>query len=121
MNFMDSFDAVIMLTWSDWKSEPRSNRYHYATRFSRFVPVLFLQHQFVVRGGLSVESTEVPNLDIVNISVGIRAQEITELKQLLYARGILRPLLWVYDSMNYQRCSMLCRLHFGSIMRRKTI
>lgn len=102
MNFLNSFDAVIMLTWSDWKTEPRSNRYHYATRFSHFVPVLFLQHQSVVRSGLSVESTEVPNLDIVNVSVGISAQEIAALKQLLHARGIRRPLLWIYDSMNYQ-------------------
>lgn len=102
MNFLNSFDAVIMLTWSDWKTEPRSNRYHYATRFARTVPVLFLQHQSVVRSGLSVESTEVPNLDIVNVSVGISGQEIAALKQLLHARGIRRPLLWVYDSMNYQ-------------------
>ena len=24
----ENFDAVLMFTWSDWHSEPRSNRYH---------------------------------------------------------------------------------------------
>ncbi len=102
MTFPNCFDAVIMLTWSDWKTEPRSNRYHYATRFARTVPVLFLQHQSLKRSQLTIEPTEIPNIDIVNISIGLNDREIAEIKQLLHARGIRRPLVWIYDSMNYQ-------------------
>jgi glycosyltransferase involved in cell wall biosynthesis len=101
MTFPNCFDAVIMLTWSDWKTEPRSNRYHYATRFARTVPVLFLQHQYLKRSKLSIETTEVPNVDIVNISIGLNDREVAEIKQLIHARGIRRPLVWIYDSMNY--------------------
>lgn len=39
----NKYDAVIMLTWSNWETEARSNRYHYATRFSKELPVYFLQ------------------------------------------------------------------------------
>src|SRR6185312_7141409 len=39
----DAIDSVVMVTSSDWKTEPRSNRYHFATRFARCVPVFFVQ------------------------------------------------------------------------------
>ena len=42
-SFGEQFDAVVMLTVSDWHEEPRSNRYHYATRFARIAPVVFVQ------------------------------------------------------------------------------
>lgn len=102
MNLTDHFDAVVMLTWSDWKSEPRSNRYHYATRFARSLPVLFLQHLYQQRSGVSVESTDVGNIDLVSVSVGLGDQDVKDIKSLLAARGIKRPLLWIYDSLNYQ-------------------
>ena len=36
-------DEVVMLTWCEWNSRPRSNHYHYASRFAKQVPVLFVQ------------------------------------------------------------------------------
>jgi hypothetical protein len=102
MNLRDHFDAVVMLTWSDWKSEPRSNRYHYATRFARYLPVLFLQHLYHSRVGISVEPSEIPNIDLVSVSVGLCNQDVKSIKSLLAARGVKRPLLWIYDSLNYQ-------------------
>lgn len=102
MNLQSHFDAVIMLTWSDWKNEPRSNRYHYATRFARSLPVLFLQHLYQQRSGVSVEPTEVENIDLVSVSCGLGDHDVKDIKSLLAARGIKRPLLWIYDSQNYQ-------------------
>lgn len=101
MIFLDDFDAVIMLTWSDWKSEPRSNRYHYATRFATHVPVLFLQHHSLVEE-LVVEPSGKENLDIINVSANISADEVIEFLRLLKIRGITRPLVWIYDTLNYQ-------------------
>lgn len=97
------FDAVLMLTWSDWKTEPRSNRYHYATRFARLVPVLFLQHRYEQIDAIHVEPSETGNMEIVHVSCGIPVGQVEQLKRLLWARGIRRPLLWIYDSMNYGR------------------
>lgn len=103
MGINEHFDAVVMLTWSDWGKEPRSNRYHYATRFARNLPVLFLQHLYAKRDGISVEASEVANIDIVNVSCGLSEQDVNDIKQLLAARGIKHPLVWIYDSLNYQR------------------
>lgn len=96
------FDAVLMLTWSDWKTEPRSNRYHYATRFSRTLPVLFFQHRYQKINGIQVEPTDVENLDLVHVSCGLSQFDALEVRKLLSGRGIRRPLLWIYDSLNYQ-------------------
>lgn len=102
MNLHQHFDAVVMLTWSDWKNEPRSNRYHYATRFARTLPVLFLQHLGHRRDGIAVEASEVADIDIVTVSCALNERDACSIKELLNARGIKRPLLWIYDSLNYQ-------------------
>ena len=105
MNLKSHFDAVIFLTWSDWKSEPRSNRYHYATRFAQCLPVLFLQHNYQQSNDkvrVLVEATEVGNIDLVKVSSNLCDQDVKEIKLLLAARGIKRPLLWIYDHMHYQ-------------------
>ncbi|WP_306478049.1 glycosyltransferase [Methyloversatilis sp.] len=102
MNLTDHFDAVVMLTWSDWKNEPRSNRYHYATRFARELPVLFLQHLYKKETDFSVLPSEVQNLDLVHVNCGLNERDVMDIKSLLVARGIKRPLLWIYDSLNYQ-------------------
>jgi len=96
------FDAVVMLTWSNWATEPRSNRYHYAVRFARTLPVFFLQHQYENRDDISVETSEVKNIDLVNVSNDMNDHNINEIKQLLAARGVKRPLVWIYDSLHYQ-------------------
>ena len=102
MELSTEFDAVVMLTWSDWKTEPRSNRYHYASRFSRNLPVLFLQHRYFTRDGIYVEPSELEGVDIVNVSCGLDGQDAIDIKLLLASRGIKRPLVWIYDSVHYQ-------------------
>ncbi len=97
----DHFDAVVMLTWSDWATEPRSNRYHYATRFAQHVPVLFLQHRYLPRNGIEVVPSGFPGIDLVDVSCGIECDDARQVRRLLAARGIRRPLVWIYDSMNY--------------------
>lgn len=101
MNFEENFDAIIMLTWSDWKTEPRSNRYHYATRFARHMPVLFLQHCYLEREGIQVEPSGFANIDLVRVSQRMSCKDVLEFRRLMAARGIRRPLLWIYDSLNY--------------------
>jgi glycosyltransferase involved in cell wall biosynthesis len=95
----DHFDSVVMLTWSDWKTEPRSNRYHYASRFARSLPVFFFQP--VNRTALSVESTELPGVEIVRYPKGGSASALTQALELLRARRVRRPLVWVYNFVDY--------------------
>lgn len=95
------FDAVVMLTWSDWATEPRSNRYHYATRFARHLPVLFVQNQRSADGGIRVTGSGIPNLDVVDVSAPLLPDQTGDLKTLIRYRGFKRPLIWIYDSVNY--------------------
>lgn len=96
------FDTVVMLTWSDWWTEPRSNRYHYATRFAKQLPTLFLQHNYEQQHELKVTPSGIHNLDIVEASCGITARQVDDVRMLIRARGFRRTLLWIYDSLNYE-------------------
>lgn len=108
MTLSNQFDAILMLTWSDWKTEPRSNRYHYATRFARALPVLFIQHRYEDLSRIRIEESEIKNLDIVHVTCGLNEQQVEDILALLAARGIKRPMFWIYDSMNYQRLIDSC-------------
>ena len=101
MNLTDRFDAVIMLTWSDWETEPRSNRFHYATRFSKQLPVFFFQHGFQERDSILLQKTDYPNLNLVNVSFNMDQGQVLEIKSFLYRSGVKNPLIWIYDSINY--------------------
>lgn len=100
--FTSEFDAVVMLTWSDWSSEPRSNRYHYASRFAAHVPVLFLQPTLTEGSSLSIEPSGLAQVDVINISQVLNQAAVREIGELLRARGIRRPLLWIYSSVHYE-------------------
>lgn len=96
------FDAVIMLTWSDWKTEPRSNRYHYASRFARHVPVLFVQPWGAPGSGMRAEPSDIKNLTLLHGPSLYDHAAIADFHAYLRAHGIMRPLLWIYDSLHYQ-------------------
>jgi len=91
----EAVDSVIMLTWSDWKTEPRSNRYHYATRFARHVPVFFVQPDSL-SGKIWFEQIEL-NIRIVHVPASYGAEEAQELATALYRAGCRKPLLWIYN------------------------
>lgn len=118
MCLTDYFDAVLMLTWSDWKTEPRSNRYHYATRFARSVPVLFFQHSNHREAKIAVEPTALDNIDLVNTGRQLSRDDILAIKGLIAARGIMRPLIWVYDPVHYS--SLIDALPLGYLVYHAT-
>ncbi len=87
----------MMLTWSDWATESRSNRYHYAVRFARHVPVLFVQPDAAAGAPTTSAPSGVPGITIVHApsqSDGARADAIA---QCAVAAGCTRPLLWIYN------------------------
>lgn len=96
------FDAVIMLTWSNWHTEPRSNRYHYATRFAKQLPVFFVQPWEEPGSPVRVEESGVEGLEIWHSTSDCCPATVTGFLDLLQHRGIRRPLLWVYDCCHYQ-------------------
>jgi glycosyltransferase involved in cell wall biosynthesis len=111
----DRFDAVIFLTLSDWRTEPRSNRYHYATRFARRLPVYFVQPDAPF-DQLSEEPSGVPNIQLVHC-VGDQPDDDAQasvfrrrepgaarptssaraLAAYFRSKGVRRPLIWIYN------------------------
>lgn len=99
-----SFDAVVMLTWSDWHAEMRSNRYHYASRFARHCPVIFVQpDQFRFR--CSYEPTELPGVTILHASRLYGRRQAVAIAAAIEQRGVVRPLLWIY---NHEYADLIC-------------
>lgn len=90
-----SIDSVVMLTWSDWKTEPRSNRYHFATRFARHVPVFFVQPDSIWRK-VWLEKAG-PNITIVHAPITYGIDEAQGLASALYEAGCRKPMLWIYN------------------------
>ena len=94
--FRDRFDAVVMLTVSDWHSEPRSNRYHFATRFARVTQVVFVQPDRV-GPGYAFEPSGCAGIDILHVSASFDLEQAKSIVQALTDRKILKPLLWIYS------------------------
>ena len=102
MNSLDSlllsthFDCVVMLTMSNWHTEMRSNRYHYATRFAQRLPVIFIQPD-LAEETYEYESTEIDNLVILHVfrEYGVKQRDL--INEALLSRYFIKPLLWVYN------------------------
>jgi glycosyltransferase involved in cell wall biosynthesis len=90
------FDAVIILAWSDWDQEMRSNRYHYASRFAREVPVFFVQPDQSTETYILRES-DVANVRIVQVNSKFDLTQLESINQLIQDQNISAPLFWVYN------------------------
>lgn len=90
------FDCVVMLTWSNWKTEPRSNRYHYASRFAQHLPVIFVQPD-LTKPKAVFENTEITNLTILHVYNRYGYKQTTLINEALVEKGLTRPLLWAYN------------------------
>jgi hypothetical protein len=91
------FDGVVFLTWSNWWTEPRSNRYHYATRFARTLPVLFVQVDGE-SGSIRVESADHDNILLAHVYPTYDEPLFTTLARLIRKQNIRKPLFWVYNA-----------------------
>src|SRR3990167_32875 len=100
MNFPKELDSVVMLTWSNWHTESRKNRYHYATRFARYVPVIFVQPD-LNEEVFKWEKTEIPNLEILHLSDIYNGKQRRLLQQALANKNIKNPLWWIYNCKFY--------------------
>ena len=90
------FDSVIMLTWSNWHTEPRSNRYHYAVRFAERWPVYFVQPDSKTTE-VSFEPLEDIDITIVHVPGHYGTKQADAMRRAFAVRGIQRPLLWIYN------------------------
>ena len=94
--FSERFDAVVMLTASDWSAEPRSNRYHYATRFARVSKVIFVQPDRM-SNGFSFSHSGVGDLEILHVPERFDQAQANAIGEALEKRNIRHPLIWTYS------------------------
>lgn len=96
MQFDEVFDSVVLLTWSNWATEPRSNRYHYATRFSKQLPTFFVQPNRSTPDILA-ETSGHDGLTIVSCGANYGREQEDALIDFLRENGCKKPLIWVYN------------------------
>ncbi len=100
MQLTDYFDCVIMLTWSNWKTELRSNRYHYVSRFTKELPVIFVQQH--PAKCLTLERGDLENFYIINAPDSFSLEDFNEFSNILNLLNVKKPLCWVYNSNTYK-------------------
>lgn len=93
----DAFDAVVMFTWSNWHTEPRSNRYHFATRFAKMLPVYFVQPTAPTGDADFVEVIDEHDITLLHVNSDYGEDQSKRLQRYLREQGIRRPLYWVYN------------------------
>lgn len=89
------FDAVVMLTASDWFTEMRSNRYHYATRFAKHLPVIFVQPD-LNDSRFQYQDSGKEGIVVLHVSQHWGWKQAKLLVRALGCRHIVKPLLWIY-------------------------
>lgn len=85
-----------MLTWSNWKTEPRSNRYHYASRFARQLPVIFVQPD-LKEAKAKFEKTEIEGVSILHVYSQYGDIQNKLINRAILEKGFIKPLLWAYN------------------------
>jgi glycosyltransferase involved in cell wall biosynthesis len=100
-------DAIYFLMWNGWKNELRSNRWHYASRWAKYLPVVLVQ-DCLPPNSLATSSEDEPRIDnckILNIptlpsehgsmfsDVMSAYHIVSEMKK----QGHNRPILWMYN------------------------
>lgn len=96
MNPAEFFDAILIFAWSDLNAELRSNRYHYATRFAKDIPVFFIQPNNIDECTL-VKSTY-DNLFFLNIPWNYSNENLKKFISFIKLLDIKNPLTWIYNS-----------------------
>src|SRR5262245_29746307 len=100
-------DIIYFLMFEGWEQELRSNRWHYAKRWARHVPVTLLQPTQAVASKCPVvrDEARIGNCRILSIKSSwsewsYRHDSLVQLGQVtcdMEALGVRRPLLWLYN------------------------
>ena len=105
-SLLAKIDSVYFLMYDGWREELESNRWHYARRWARHLPVTLLQpQQRMPRRQKAVAAPGIANCEVLPV-LQPRGESIYPLPGLVQAaqvmehmasRGHERPLLWSYN------------------------
>jgi glycosyltransferase involved in cell wall biosynthesis len=98
-------DAIYFLMSGGWKGELRSNRWHFAQQWSRYLPVTLLQPELDARKPSRSELVDgIANCRLLYIRAGrwgadtwVDADQIEQIYSDMQSRNVRRPVLWLYN------------------------
>jgi glycosyltransferase involved in cell wall biosynthesis len=100
-------DVVYFLMWPGWEGELRSNRWHYARRWARLLPVVLVQPTEEIAGGAlatrgesRIENCHVLQVQASNYWASYLEDVLVQVGQVtadMQARRTSRALLWCYN------------------------
>lgn len=96
MGKLNYFGAIVMLTGSDWYTEPKSNRYQYASRFARENKVVFVQPD-TIDGRCYLSDTEFENIVVLHVTKYYKEYQGRDIDNMLFHMKIVNPLFWVFN------------------------
>jgi glycosyltransferase involved in cell wall biosynthesis len=87
-----------MLAWSRWHTEPRSNRYHYAIRFARQLPVIFVEADLSADAQqFDFEDTGIEGITLMHVPQLFGPEQSACINRALLEKRLTKPLLWIYE------------------------
>lgn len=100
-------DVVYFLMFPGWRSELRSNRWHYASRWAQHVPVVLIQPQQVgrPRAVAAEPDPRIANCSILPVAatlsdstdIATTLVQSAQVMEHMRGNGFHRPLLWCYN------------------------
>lgn len=98
-------DAIYFMMWGGWKGELRSNRWHFAKQWSRYLPVVMLQPELEVGKPARSEFVNgIENCRLLYIRTSrwgadtwTDADQIDQIYSDMKSKNIRRPIFWLYN------------------------
>lgn len=98
-------DSVYILMHAGYSQEVRSNRWHFATRWARFLPVVFVAPETPWPGTVLGEEPRIANARILKVVPnrgplwrGPARIQIAQILNDMERTGARRPILWLYNA-----------------------
>lgn len=114
-------DCVYMLMFPGWEGELRSNRWHFACRWAKQLPVVLVQPTETGTGTGSRLEPRISNCRVLHVAAAAYAPgyfsdsevQTAQIIADMRAHGYSRPLLWLYNpqlAASYGAVPAVCRL-----------
>ena len=111
MSFKMPFDAVVVLSRSDWSTETASNSFHYIARFAKSLPVYFVQgYQIASENELVLKED---NLHVINPKFGYSEKTLEMVFSMIPRVNRSRILIWINSPLY---CEALQYINIPSLM-----
>jgi hypothetical protein len=98
-------DCVYFLMFPGWENELRGNRWHFAVRWAKRLPVILVQPTLAFRSAVSEPEPRIPNARVLRIRSTVYQEDIaytvqaqvTQVLKDMAEHDFHRPLLWQYN------------------------